>query len=82
MKKVLYGTVSAKKTDHQTLFFQNRRKAMLFTYYLSKPVNWIIPLILQVIVYYRLLRKMCMDPRPAFIPFVAEGKMAKNLFRH
>ena len=55
---------------------------MLFTYYLSKPVNWIIPLILQVIVYYRLLRKMCMDPRPAFIPFVAEGKMAKNLFRH
>ena len=55
---------------------------MLFTYYLSKPINWILPLILQVIVYYRLLRKMCMDPRWAFIPFVAEGKMSKNLFRH
>ena len=55
---------------------------MLFTYYLTKPVNWIIPWIIQAFVYYRLLKKMGMEGKWAIIPFVAEGKMAKNLFRH
>lgn len=30
---------------------------MLFIYYLTKPVNWIIPWILQAIVYYRIMKK-------------------------
>ncbi len=55
---------------------------MLFTYYLTKPVNWIIPWIIQAFVYYRLLKKMGLEGKWAIIPFVAEGKMAKNLFRH
>ena len=55
---------------------------MLFIYYLSKPVAWIIPWILQAIVYYRLLRKMEIEPRWAIVPFLAEGKMSKHLFRH
>ena len=55
---------------------------MLFTYYMTKPVNWIIPWILQAFVYYRILRKMGIDGKWALVPFMAEGKMSKNLFRH
>ena len=55
---------------------------MLFTYYMTKPINWIIPWILQAFVYYRILRKMDIDGKWVLVPFMAEGKMSKNLFRH
>ncbi len=53
---------------------------MIWIYYFSKPLFWVIPWILQSIGYYRLLRKLDQDGRPAIVPFIAEGKLSKIYF--
>lgn len=55
---------------------------MLLLYYMSDPVNWIIPWILQAIGYYRVLRKMGQKGTYAVVPFVAEGKLSSILFEN
>ena len=55
---------------------------MLITYFLSKPVNWIIPWIIQAFIYYRLLRKIGQDGKYALIPFVAEGRFSRIYFKN
>ena len=55
---------------------------MLFIYYLLKPQVWIFPWIIQVIVYFRLLPKMDLDRRYAFLPFLAEERLSKRLYKY
>ena len=55
---------------------------MNFIYYLTQLRTWAIPWLIQVIIYYRLLGKMGIDRKWAFLPFAAEGKMSSKAFRY
>lgn len=54
---------------------------MLFTYLFRNPVYWTIPLVLQVISYYRILGKMGKRQYFAIIPILGEMEMSTDLFR-
>lgn len=43
--------------------------------------QWIIAVVAQIIGYFFILRKMNLDARFAIIPFAAEGRLSKELFR-
>ena len=50
--------------------------------YLSKPLAWVIPWLIQVIVYCRLLKKMGLTEKWWFIPFADEKTMSDHFFRY
>ena len=55
---------------------------MLFIYYFSKPVAWILPWIIQAFIYYRLLRKLGLNGLWALVPFAAEGHFSRIFFKN
>ena len=55
---------------------------MLFVYYFSKPVSWILPWLLQAFIYYRLLGKLGLNKKSAFVPFMAEGQFSRIYFKN
>ena len=54
---------------------------MLFTYLFREPAVWTVPLILQIICYYRILGKMGKRKYFAIIPILGDMEMSTDLFR-
>lgn len=54
---------------------------MLFTYLFREPQYWIVPLLVQIVSYTKILKKMRKHPAHAIIPVLGEMEMSKDLFR-
>ncbi len=54
---------------------------MLFTYLFREPAVWTVPLIIQIICYYRILGKMGKRKYFAIIPILGDMEMSTDLFR-
>ena len=54
---------------------------MLFTYLFRDPAVWTIPMIIQIICYYRILGKMGKRKYFAIIPILGDMEMSTDLFR-
>lgn len=54
---------------------------MLATYLFRNPVYWTIPLLIQILCYYRILGKMGKRKYFAIIPMLGEMEMSTDLFR-
>ena len=54
---------------------------MLFTYLFREPAVWTIPMIIQIICYYRILGKMGKRKYFAIIPILGDMEMSTDLFR-
>ena len=54
---------------------------MLFTYLFREPAVWTIPLVVQILCYYRILGKMGKRKYCAIIPLFGEMEMSTDLFR-
>ena len=54
---------------------------MLFTYLFRDPVVWTIPLLIQIVCYYRILGKMGKRKIFAIIPILGDMEMSTDLFR-
>ena len=55
---------------------------MLITYLVNRPLVWIIPLLIQIVSYWKILKKMGKRPYLAVIPVAGEWEMSHELFRH
>ncbi|MDO4403796.1 MAG: clostripain-related cysteine peptidase [Atopobiaceae bacterium] len=55
---------------------------MLLIPFLIKPTVWVIPVIAQIIGYFFLLRRMELESIFAIVPFAAEWRLSKVLFRY
>ena len=55
---------------------------MLFTYLFREPAVWTIPLIIQIICYYKILGKMGKRKYFAIIPILGDMEMSTDLFRN
>ena len=54
---------------------------MLFTYLFREPTVWVLPLLIQIVSYYRILGKMGKRKYCAIIPLFGEMEMSTDLFR-
>ncbi len=54
---------------------------MLFTYLFREPAVWTVPLMIQIICYYRILGKMGKRKYFAIFPMLGEMEMSTDLFR-
>ena len=54
---------------------------MLFTYLFREPTVWVLPLLVQILCYYRILGKMGKRKYCAIIPLFGEMEMSTDLFR-
>ena len=54
---------------------------MLLIPLLFQQFLWVIPVVLQIIAYFFLFRKMGMKTTYAIVPFIAEWRLSKDLFR-
>ena len=54
---------------------------MLFTYLFREPAVWTIPMIIQIICYYKILGKMGKRKFFAIIPILGDMEMSTDLFR-
>lgn len=54
---------------------------MLFTYLFREPAVWTIPMIIQIICYYKILGKMGKRKYFAIIPILGDMEMSTDLFR-
>lgn len=55
---------------------------MLFTYLFREPAVWTVPLIIQIICYYKILGKMGKRKYFAIIPILGDMEMSTDLFRN
>ena len=54
---------------------------MLLAPLLTRQYLFVIPIVLQIVAYFFLLRKMSLPTRYALVPFAAEWQLSKLLFR-
>lgn len=54
---------------------------MLITYLFREPVVWVVPLVIQILSYYRILGKMGKRKYLAIIPILGEMEMSTDLFQ-
>lgn len=55
---------------------------MLVLYLFERPLYWGVPLLIQILCYARILRKMHKRPLMAVIPVLGEMEMSTDLFRY
>lgn len=54
---------------------------MLIAYIMRNPAVWVIPLLIQVICYVRILKKMGKRPALGIVPVLGDWEMSHDLFR-
>ena len=55
---------------------------MLITYLFRDPKVWVVPLIIQIVSYWRILGKMGKNKGFAIVPILGEMEMSTDLFRN
>lgn len=54
---------------------------MLITYIFREPAAWVLPLLVQILSYMKILNKMGKNSLYGIIPVLGEMEMSKDLFR-
>ena len=87
MPRRFFGIIDIRKRDMISVSAETRKgglkgEEMLITYMVRlAPAIWIIPLIVQIVCYVRILKKMGKKPVLGIVPVIGEWKMSHDLFR-